>query len=159
MQAAARGGLPDWLIDRPSDRPDEPITAGSPVGPGPGPEALVVPPEDQVDLREMVLDAMYTYFGNMDAYQMLQQIRMEKLQRMRLQSLPRLSAEPVPADLPEKLAGGPEPRPGGAFARPSPAEEQLMPDKTAEPDTAPPTEEGGQPVEQQPQEEIQSTET
>jgi hypothetical protein len=117
----------------------------------------MVPPEDQVDLREMVLDAMYTYFGNMDAYQMLQQLRTEKLQRMRLQRLPQLSAEPVPTELPEELAGGPEPRPGGVLARPSPAEEQLMPNEEAEPEAVPQTEEGGQPVEQQP-EETQSTE-
>ena len=27
-------------LDRPTDRPDEPVTAGAPIGPGPGPEAL-----------------------------------------------------------------------------------------------------------------------
>lgn len=32
------------LWDHPSDRPGEPIHAGLPVGPGPGPEALAPPP-------------------------------------------------------------------------------------------------------------------
>lgn len=36
------GGLGDIL--RPTDRPDEPLTAGVPFGAGPGPEALNLPP-------------------------------------------------------------------------------------------------------------------
>lgn len=31
------------LLDRPTERPDEPLTAGAPFGPGPGPEALPYP--------------------------------------------------------------------------------------------------------------------
>jgi hypothetical protein len=31
-------------LDAPSERPDEPITAGAPIGAGPGPEALSVTP-------------------------------------------------------------------------------------------------------------------
>lgn len=36
-QAAARKLVP---LDAPTERPDEPITAGMPFGPGPGPEAM-----------------------------------------------------------------------------------------------------------------------
>ena len=33
-------------LGAPSERPDEPITAGAPVGPGPGPEVLGLPSSD-----------------------------------------------------------------------------------------------------------------
>ena len=40
-QAAGHNGPGDnTLLNRPTDRPNEPVTAGLPVGPGPGPEAL-----------------------------------------------------------------------------------------------------------------------
>lgn len=50
-------GLPG-LAD-PTQRPDEPLTAGLPMGPGPGPEALAAPPPDRTGaglLRRMVRD-------------------------------------------------------------------------------------------------------
>lgn len=34
-------------LDAPSLRPNEPVTAGAPVGPGPGPEALVTSPKNR----------------------------------------------------------------------------------------------------------------
>lgn len=37
-------------LDAPSMRPGEPVTAGVPSGPGPGPEALNIPDEEEMDL-------------------------------------------------------------------------------------------------------------
>ena len=34
------GGLPPWLIGQPSAFPNEAVSTGLPIGPGPGPEAL-----------------------------------------------------------------------------------------------------------------------
>lgn len=45
--------LPDHLMSMPSTRPDEELTAGLPIGPGPGPEMLRPQPQDD---REVVLD-------------------------------------------------------------------------------------------------------
>jgi hypothetical protein len=44
--AGAGGGAPAprGPFDRPTERPGEPVTAGLPVGPGPGPEALGMAP-------------------------------------------------------------------------------------------------------------------
>jgi len=55
-QAAARGGqqgpaLPSQQVTpllAPTQRPDEPVTAGSPLGAGPGPEALGILPGQQM---------------------------------------------------------------------------------------------------------------
>lgn len=41
-------------LDAPSDRPDEPLTAGLPIGPGPGPQAGGFPVDDALyDLRAL----------------------------------------------------------------------------------------------------------
>lgn len=74
----AKGRLPRWFFEMPSARPEEPVTAGSELGPGPGPEALMIPPEEQLDLREAVLGAMWQYFGNPDALRLLNEIRAQK---------------------------------------------------------------------------------
>ncbi len=36
-------------LDRPTERPDEPLTAGAAAGPGPGPEVLPLPADDVAD--------------------------------------------------------------------------------------------------------------
>lgn len=43
---AAPGSLPP--LNRPTDRPGEPVTAGSPSGPGPGPNALPQQPSNNI---------------------------------------------------------------------------------------------------------------
>lgn len=48
--AGQAGPRPPGLTD-PSGRPGEPLTAGAPVGPGPGPEALTTPNLDVQQLR------------------------------------------------------------------------------------------------------------
>jgi hypothetical protein len=45
-------------FNRPSDRPEEPITAGLSTGPGPGPDALGLGPQgkpEDVDMRDMAI--------------------------------------------------------------------------------------------------------
>lgn len=56
---------------RPSERPDEPVTAGLPIGPGPGPEVLrrgpqVAMPDDPVDRQLRALYSRYPYEGLRD---------------------------------------------------------------------------------------------
>lgn len=48
IQPGAQGAF-----DRPTERPDEPITAGLDIGPGPGSEVLGLPDEDAQDLESM----------------------------------------------------------------------------------------------------------
>jgi hypothetical protein len=59
--AAPRGPDPGSFGDflRPTERPDEPVTAGAPVGPGPGPEAL--PPTGDTTIDE--IRALYMQYG------------------------------------------------------------------------------------------------
>lgn len=47
-------------LDAPTERPEEPLTAGSPSGPGPGPEALNLAPPEQDEADE--LRAIYKMF-------------------------------------------------------------------------------------------------
>lgn len=47
-------------LDAPTGRPDEPVTAGSPTGPGPGPEALNLAAPDEAEADE--LRAIYRMF-------------------------------------------------------------------------------------------------
>lgn len=63
VAAGGSGGVVapgDINFEGPTQRPDEPVTAGLPVGPGPGPEALN-PPLPQVTPNDpaVVLRAMY----------------------------------------------------------------------------------------------------
>lgn len=57
MYAAAPpgGGPPVPSVFRPTDRPNEPITAGLPIGPGPGPETGMLDPGDP----DVILQALY----------------------------------------------------------------------------------------------------
>lgn len=57
----------------PSSRPDEPITAGAPFGPGPSPMELGMPTEAQVEddaLREM--REIYRRFPSQDLFDVIQ---------------------------------------------------------------------------------------
>lgn len=69
-QAAAEAFNPPNLgaFDRPTERPDEPLTAGLPIGAGPGPEALGLPGQDpDIELR-----AIYMRFPNEDLRELLE---------------------------------------------------------------------------------------
>jgi hypothetical protein len=65
VSAAPPGPLPGQLVplDAPSQRPDEPVTAGLPVGPGGGPELLGDLQGEGEDV-EMQLRAIYARFPN-----------------------------------------------------------------------------------------------
>lgn len=62
-------------LDRPTENPDEPITAGLPVGPGPGPEAVITPVGLSDDDRLLAyLQAMYQALPNSDVARLLDQV-------------------------------------------------------------------------------------
>lgn len=63
----APGGL--GAFDRPSERPDEEVTAGLPIGPGPGPEALGTMNPTHDELR-----ALYQMFPNEDLRELIEDI-------------------------------------------------------------------------------------
>jgi hypothetical protein len=70
----APGSLGDML--RPSERPDEPITSGLPIGEGPGPESLIQPiPEDFTEgSNQMLIDQVrfvYSKYPNPAVFQLL----------------------------------------------------------------------------------------
>lgn len=76
-QVRSEERLPPWLLQMPSARPGEPISTGLPVGPGPGPEALM---DSGVitDEREAVLDYLYRTFGNEDARRQLVRLQNDR---------------------------------------------------------------------------------
>ena len=51
---------------RPTDRPAEPVTAGLPIGPGPGPEALSANTQAPPDLIGAQLRAVFAQYPNDD---------------------------------------------------------------------------------------------
>lgn len=80
------GPVPGALgpLDRPSERPDEPITAGIPSGAGPGPEALVTPMPDSIQpgSREMLIDQVryaYSKYPNPAVFQLLLELENQPL--------------------------------------------------------------------------------
>lgn len=98
------GRLPPWLFQLPTAFPEEPPTAGLPLGPGPGPEALELrsPPED---VREQVLLYLAANYDNADAKMLLHQLREERAARRPVQTVeaPRPGI-PVPVTAPEPAA-------------------------------------------------------
>lgn len=58
-------------IDRPSERPGEPVTSGAPVGPGPGMEALGMAP---AATPEQELRALYAQYPNEDLRALIEEI-------------------------------------------------------------------------------------
>lgn len=55
------GSMPDLF--GPTDHPDEPVTAGAPVGPGPGPEALGLTEPRQADLQNLAARNLYPFLA------------------------------------------------------------------------------------------------
>ena len=77
-QAASGQGLPPWLVNMPSNRPDEPVTTGLDMGIGPGSEVLASQMPN-ADIREGILTALYTTYNNVDALRDLQALRNERV--------------------------------------------------------------------------------
>jgi hypothetical protein len=74
-------GLPPWLIDMASNRPNEPVTAGLDMGPGPGSEALSAR-QPSTDVREIILEGLYANYGNQQALEELQKMRADRASAM-----------------------------------------------------------------------------
>lgn len=55
----------------PTTRPNEPVTAGMPTGPGAGPDAVMMPQFDNVDLQ---LRALYRLYPNNDLLDLIENI-------------------------------------------------------------------------------------
>lgn len=77
--ASSGEGLPPWLTEMASNRPNEPVTAGLDMGQGPGSEVLQNQMPGQ-DIRETILLSLYTTYRNEDALRDLQKMRAEKVQ-------------------------------------------------------------------------------
>lgn len=80
------GPMPGGLgpLDRPSERPDEPITSGIPYGAGPGPEALEppMPASIQPGSRDMLIDQVryvYSKYPNPAVFQLLLELENQPL--------------------------------------------------------------------------------
>lgn len=63
-------------LGAPTDRPTEPVTAGAPVGPGPGIEAVAPPTGPDSDLR-LRLGAMYQAFPTEEIRQLIEMLDSE----------------------------------------------------------------------------------
>lgn len=74
-QAAAQSAVPmappssSTPINAPTTRPNEPVTAGMPTGPGPGPETTL---QTQVDTTRQQLAALYRLYPNNDLLGLLE---------------------------------------------------------------------------------------
>lgn len=64
---------PPVPLSAPSMKPTEPVTAGLPIGPGPGPEVLTrMAPSEQAPILEM-LQALYAEFPNNDLRSLIEE--------------------------------------------------------------------------------------
>ena len=62
-------------IDRPTDNPQEPVTAGLPFGPGAGPEVLPVP--QVADDPALLIRAVYRQYPNEDLRRLIERLDYE----------------------------------------------------------------------------------
>lgn len=72
-----QGGLPPWMFAGPSSFPDEPVSAGLDIGPGPGSEALALQQSPE-DIREQTLMYLANFYGNPEAKQDLARLYAER---------------------------------------------------------------------------------
>lgn len=68
--------IPEHLFSSPTNRPLEPDSEGSPFGPGAGPEVLSAPPPR--DVREEILEALVSQFGDDATSRMLNDMRAQR---------------------------------------------------------------------------------
>lgn len=135
------GGLPPWLLNMPTQFPEEPATAGLPMGPGPGPEALQLqqPPDD---VREMTMMYLSNHFGNADARMVLEQFRSERAAAAVPAPAPGGASRPAPvASTMMRPPAGPRTAPAAEQAPTGEAEtptEETAPTEEVEPAAAPP---------------------
>lgn len=71
-------------LDRPSERPNEPVTAGNPFGAGPGPEALVPPMPGSMNgtQKEILISQLrqaYTKYPNTAILQLLLELESQPI--------------------------------------------------------------------------------
>lgn len=64
-------------LSDPSQRPDEPVTAGLSVGPGAGPEALGPMPPEPADPVRLAIQAMMMYSPNPDLVRLMNRLSYE----------------------------------------------------------------------------------
>lgn len=62
---------PPIPLGAPTNRPNEPVQSGLPIGPGPGPSAAAIPSPDPV---EMTLRGLYEMYPNRDLAELLEDI-------------------------------------------------------------------------------------
>jgi hypothetical protein len=79
LPAMPAPGDPSVALGAPTQRPDEPVTAGLPFGPGPGPEVLpasagVVPDPGQPDQAKATLVALYQKFQYPELLDMIEEL-------------------------------------------------------------------------------------
>lgn len=90
--AAASQELGEHIFSMPTNRPDEPDTAGSPYGPGAGPEVLTPPPaETEMDI---VLRAMVELTGDASIAAMLEDHREFKSWKTQRSEAPQVASVP-----------------------------------------------------------------
>jgi hypothetical protein len=63
-------------LSAPSERPDEPVTAGAPFGAGPGPEALPIPPAMEDEVAQTIL-ALASIYPDPDLARLVDRLRLE----------------------------------------------------------------------------------
>jgi hypothetical protein len=83
--ASRSGGLPSFLFDGASGRPNEPGTEGLSTGPGAGPEVL---PQAPLDPRVQTLKYLWQTYGNQQAYELMQQLMNEQQQTQAASNAP-----------------------------------------------------------------------
>lgn len=105
-EALSGGRLPSFLLEGESANPLEAVTAGLPLGPGPGPEALdaSTPPDD---IREVVLQYLATEFQNPTAAKHLADLREEKAAPAPIQAQMPIAPMPSEPELEQAVAQGP----------------------------------------------------
>lgn len=120
------GPLPDYITQGASNQPNEPVTAGLPMGPGPGPEVLSG--ASSPDNREAVLMFLWQHFNNQTALQMLNAYRSERSAQTQGIAMPPAGAPPAPGAMASQPPPGAAPGPmTGAPPAPAGAEPHLEP--------------------------------
>jgi hypothetical protein len=79
VAAAAAAGAPTTPLDAPTARPDEPLTAGLPVGPGAGAEANPFSQVGSADDAIMAIRAAFQAYPSEELRMILERLDLERL--------------------------------------------------------------------------------